>query len=230
MVRPFLRPDASGHSINGSNAFLERTNPSSGQGERVYLWVNEVTANFELAGTMAQSKRKRSFFAHNFVQPSLTIAGQTPNSFQYNRLAMFIRQNQLDATRLESGSVTDFLRFVIWKKGASAKRGHRGAHRPIDIEGYVKTISAGAERFVNAPDYGFEFIITRANNFLGLQDEVILRTKLMSLTQIIKSKDYGFAFEKAPKPINSDFGETDGDFTIHPSPNTPGPGGEPRPT
>lgn len=161
--RPNIAPDAAGEPTNGANAILTRKNS-----QMIGLWVNEITADFQMSGIMAQSKDRRTFFPHNFVAPVFQVSGQTTNSYEYNRLALFVRHSQLNL----ANDIDDPLRLIVPypEKETSFNRPQRGSHTDIDLEGYATTINAGAERWMNAPNWTFAFTITRALQFPGIED------------------------------------------------------------
>src|SRR6476469_7890096 len=71
--------------------FLECSalNPS-----RFYFWVHDLTANFNLNGSFAQSPRFRRFYARNFAMPVFSITGQCPDQKNYGDLIEWVRQAQ----------------------------------------------------------------------------------------------------------------------------------------
>src|SRR4051794_32460385 len=76
---------------NSTNHTARLTSPS---GAKAYLWVHDIVMNFQVAGAYAQSHRWRQWYPRNFVQPRITITGQTPNQREYGRLCEFIRVAQ----------------------------------------------------------------------------------------------------------------------------------------
>lgn len=184
---PDLKPDSNGDSRNKANAYLQNRS-----GERVWMWVNGVTSDFAMAGTTAQSKKRRSFFPHNFTQPVMTISCQNPNQFQAARLAEFIRLEHKKCILNEQ----HFLTLAILAGGEATKKPIvKGHHDRIVVDGYVQEIQRGSERFINAPDTQFTFIITRAHNFLGLHDQTVRIVKFKSILDVI-TKPGEFTFEK----------------------------------
>lgn len=169
---PPTRPDAKGRLLNGANGFLELN------GERVGLWVNDISSSFELSGSASQGATHREFYAHNFTQPSVVVSGQTPNSFQYNRLAEFVRKSQL--TSLDLGTASTPLRLIVLTGNVPVpKRNLRGPHSSIWLDGFIPKIEAGAERFVTAHEYSFEFVILAAHSMLpSLSDRIIVPFQL----------------------------------------------------
>lgn len=197
---PDLRPDRNGESLHKSNGFLENE-----KGERVWMWVNNVEANFSMAGSTAQSRLHREFYAHNFAQPSITVACQTPNTYEYNRLGAFIREGQKQSM-VRQGEI---LKLRILAAGDHNNEENQlpsnRFHRAINVDGYVMNAPRGAERFVNAPTYQFEFIITRAYAFLGLEDDEVQAAQLRSILQIIRDPKLEWEWEEG-KPFRPESG------------------------
>lgn len=150
--------------------------------EKIDFWVEDMIANFSMTGTTAQSRSLRQFIPHNVVQPSITVTGRAPNSFQYNRLASFIRAshwNALNVNQLVEQGIAvrhemdlgrsmpvPTVRLVI-RNGNDSRfpyngRNVKGIHVPWALEGYVKSMKAGAERFNQAPQFQFEFLIAES--------------------------------------------------------------------
>lgn len=187
---------------NGANARLY-----SQGGQYLSLWVYEVEASFEMAGTRAQGKGHRDFYPHNFVQPALTIRGQTANNYQYNLLSMFVRRTQLRGVFPASGD--EAVTFVLDKGGRDTARGTKGAHQKLVISGFIPAIAFGAKRFQFAHEYEFQFVVTKSK--LGLmQDEDVVARKLKSWAEIvIKPDDAAYvkwgdtAFEDVPTDAGS---------------------------
>jgi hypothetical protein len=192
---PDVRPDENGQGRNKSNAYLENW-----RGQRIYMWLNEITSNFSMAGSTAQSKRKREFYAHNFVQPAIGLAGQTPNTYQFNRLSEFIRESHLDA--MNDGDKLLLLRVIArgedFPEGARANI--RGKRQHIAVDGYINTADRGAERFVNAPDFNLEFTVSRVHKLLGIQDDPVFRVQFTSIMDLIKDPPKGVEYEQGGQP------------------------------
>ena len=195
VTHPQMRPDENGKSRNGTNAYLENV-----KGQRVWLWVNDVTSDFSMAGSTGQSRHRREFFAHNFAQPSLNVNCQTPNSAEYNRLGAFIRDAQLMGLS-HQGQV---LKLRILPGGFEIKskmRGNiKGKRHGVYVDGYIINSTRGAERWVNAPDFQFSFVISQAHDFLGLQDQDVTSHKLRTILGIINDPDLHWEWENGKPP------------------------------
>lgn len=169
VTTPAVAPDDGGKPANGANAFLE-----DASGARVGMWVNDISADFELAGSTAQGPTRRDFYPHNFSQPSIKIKGQTTNSYEYNRLAEFIRSTHRDALSVSSdGVIVSFVCLMPSSVKQPNRPVMRGRHRTVELTGFVKASKRGATRFVTAHEYELEFIVLAAKSFLGLEDDII---------------------------------------------------------
>jgi hypothetical protein len=152
--------------------------------EKLDFWIEEIEANFGMTGSKAQSRGVREFMPHNINQPTITVTGRAANSFQYNRMASFVRASHYDALNLEELGTTvrtmlvgnkeegfaetrvkaDTVRFVLRKQPEGSPqpwsgRHVKGSHVPWVLEGYIKSFKAGAERFEVAPQFTFEFSV-----------------------------------------------------------------------
>lgn len=235
-------------AFNQANAFMLNQ-----VGEGIGLWVEEIEANFEMVGTTGQSRKVRQFFPHNMVQPFITIRGQTPNSYQYNRLAAFIRASHYNALSgtdakilamkgaavtynnyrrkdkkgepvgdsildptiqltILSGTVKGFPYNHAKGSGSSVK----GRHQTWRVNGYVKQIMAGAERFNHAPAYQFEFVVSDTVNAANTpwNDDRVAGSELAAWMDIFKGRpassfvrDAGA--DRAPRPTHVPKGGVD---------------------
>lgn len=162
-------------NITANGRFTNQAN------EKLDFWIEEIEANFGMTGSKAQSRGVREFMPHNINQPTVTVTGRAANSFQYNRMASFVRASHYDALNLEElgttvrtmlvgeeGSETrikaDTVRFVLRKQPEKSPqpwsgRHVKGPHVPWVLEGYIKSFKAGAERFEVAPQFVFEFSV-----------------------------------------------------------------------
>jgi hypothetical protein len=173
------------------------------KGEDIDFWVEEITANFAMTGSTAQSRNVRQFIPHNVVQPTITVSGRAPNQFQYNRMASFVRASHYTALhqgeqiretitpggkKIKSETVRLLVRNGsqpgVWnaqrtKKRDGDRRGKRvkGIHVPWLVEGYIKSMKAGGERFNPAPQFQFEFFVAEStfkqgNINMGMWEDV----------------------------------------------------------
>lgn len=160
--KPNLQPEAKG---SRTNALLINS-----EGKELPLWVNQVQAAFGVTGSTAQSSKKRQFFPKNLNQPTLEIAGQTPNQYEYGRIAEFVREAQLNGILGNPTGDQKVLTFKMGRGGTDTRRRiQRGEHQSIVVDGYINKVERKTERFVNAPPYTLSFVITKIGQILGMK-------------------------------------------------------------
>jgi hypothetical protein len=156
-----------------------------------------------MSGATAQSHLRREFYAHNFTQPTISITTQMPNSYQYNRLGAFLRAAQRNSMVRQG----ELLKLRISAGGSPTDGGGpnhiKGGHREVFADGYVVNAPRGAERFVNAPPYAFDFVITKAIRFLGLDDDSVTAAKLATIMKIVNDPKLDWDWAKGKPPKNS---------------------------
>lgn len=193
---------AKGYYVNSPNRDARRKKPSAylenNAGKRIYLWVTEVTSTFGMGGSFAQSVNARTFYPRNFTQTTMTFKGVMPNSYQYNRLAEFVRGTHLRAGRDEDGG--RIIRLVM-SQNAYVKRGPRYKHRDYDLDGYITAIGKGARRFEFQPTFEFEFVV--ATSRMGLfQTSPALVSKLVNWGQIAATQGFSNGFITNPDVVH----------------------------
>lgn len=128
-----------------------------------HMWIHDISMNFQVAGSYAQSPSYRAWYPRNFVQPVIQIVGQTASQADYASLSEFIRQTQLRALRAGNSpdEYTPDLNTVL----LHIPSGGRGNHKHIghSLHGHIKNIQRISERWVNAPEFRFEFVVTTAS-------------------------------------------------------------------
>lgn len=209
------------------------------RGQRIHFWIEDIEASFAMGGTTAQSRTLRQFFPHNMVQPSVTVRGRAPNSFQYNRLASFVRRAQSDVvsakelgrnginlrTRgLQGGgdSVVSTVELTV-RAGITSKypfsgRTVKGRHKAWKLEGYIKSMPAGGQRFNQAPAFQFEFLIAESElsqsaNIGIWSDTAVQGNQILPWITIFKSRGKeGFVQPKGQVPPNTNTGDVGGPY------------------
>lgn len=149
-------------------------------GEEIDFYIEEIETNFAMSGTTAQSRNVRQFMPHNVVQPAIKITGTAPDNHQYNRLASFVRSSHYhalhygEATRetiTTSGKKVKTETVRLWIKNGETpevwnangnRKSVKGVHVPWLVEGYIKSIQAGGERFNFQPKFEFEFYVAES--------------------------------------------------------------------
>lgn len=158
-------------------------------GEVIRLWVEDFEAEFTVAGTTAQSRKVRQFFPRNFVQPSVRLTCIAPTQLDYLRFSEFVRSSHIYAlegqeykAQFNAGTVREFrndrglfIPTVLLRLRDKTPEGFKksvrskGGHRPWALEGYIRNMTAGAERFVYAPRFQFDFTIAVNRNPRGAE-------------------------------------------------------------
>jgi hypothetical protein len=204
VASPNMPADIGGQLANGANALLETSTFVNG------LWIYNVQSNFTLDGTFVQGPLVRDWYPHNLGVPTLIFAGQTPNNFERNRLSTFIRQSHITAVRDATDSGKEAIRLTLpgtavgttiyplvgggsaqgsygngWQNNLPAG-GHKGPHGMIDVVGYIDSFEFGADRFVTAYEYTFDFVIVQVISWLGLKDNQV-SIPLQNINQMFQS-------------------------------------------
>lgn len=175
-------PEVSAGEVAGNGRWVNQAN------EKIDFWIEDITATFGMTGSKAQSRSVREFMPHNVNQPAITVKGRAANSFQYNRMASFVRTSHWNSLNLDQlGDATrqillgekgetrvnaNTIRFILRARPEGMKvpwkgRNVKGSHVPWVLEGYVKGFKAGAERFEVAPQFEFEYFVSASQGAEG---------------------------------------------------------------
>jgi hypothetical protein len=185
VASPNMPPDLNGQLANGANALLQTGAFANG------LWIHTVQSDFTLDGEFVQAALVRDWYPHNLGVPMLKFSGQTPNNYEKNRLAQFVRQSHIWAVRDATDSGTETLQLTMaasvgWENDYPVG-GHKGPHGIIDIKGYIDGFQFGADRFKTAYEYTFDFVIVKTLHWLGLEDELATQIPLSNINQKFQS-------------------------------------------
>lgn len=195
---PDFSPDNRGEPANGANAMLR-----DAKGRRIGLFVNDITTDFNLAGSQAQSAGKQQFFPRNYAAPRVMISGQAPNGYEFGRLSEVVRESHLMAIDDGDRGLDDQFRavtFMTFGKDHVPKFGDAGANQAarqgrkyrttkgvpsrIVLDGYITNMVRGAERHMVAYDWQFELVVLRAKSLLALPDSKLNRTLVKTVQTI----------------------------------------------
>jgi hypothetical protein len=119
----------------------------------INMWVFDVSVDFGLSGSTAQSSGTRSFFPRNLTQPSIHISVQCPTQRHMAELAEFVRTTQ----KFMWQPIT--LEIKSRAPDASTGRNLRGPHSPIKATGYVKSIQREHNANEPSPEVTFDFLV-----------------------------------------------------------------------
>lgn len=164
-------------------------------GAMVDLWISEVAADFSLTGQVGQSRMTRTFFPRSFNTVTLTITGNVASTQEYNRLALFIREHHYNALQYinDGGTANQTIVFGLYdrtpKSWANNATNVKGNHLPWIVNGYVKTVDAGAVALEVAPAFSIEFVVTTSTFVAGntglWQDTTLTEAALPSFIDLI---------------------------------------------
>lgn len=191
-VYPLQNPIDQGRGVYRKNADPRENGANgrmtNQKGEEIDFFIEEIESSFSMTGSTAQSRNVREFMPHNIVQPVIKVTGIAPSNFEYNRMAGFVRASQYFAVNYgedtrevltTSGKKVRTETVRLWIKngqapkvwnGSKTKGGEGGAegrhvkgvHVPWQVEGYIKSMRAGGERFNYAPKFEFEFYVAQS--------------------------------------------------------------------
>lgn len=174
------------HSPDRASGFLVRPD-----GALINLWITDMQATFAVAGVAAQSRMLREWYPRSFADVTLQITGNVPNTQEYNRLAMFVREHQYLGLQYVSsgGTATQTVTFGLHDQtpsqwGSPAARGSdvvptnglppsgvstnvKGNHLPWQVNGYIQSIDAGAVRHEVAPEFTINLIVAGSTFVAG---------------------------------------------------------------
>jgi hypothetical protein len=198
------------------------------------LILTDVMIDFVASGKYAQSRNYREFMFHNFGQVTLTLKGICRNQKDYGKIAEYVRESHRLAVSSTEQIDSPLIALSIRPGGYNTRRGEKGRHDGIEVEGHIESFSRRHERWINAPTYQFQFVVEKWSSGLGLEDPSSHALLLKSFSELItKGKgdqfaDSGFGtagFVKDPDP-------DPGAGALNIAANavlTPGPNGELRP-
>lgn len=134
-------------------------------GNTMEIWLHDIIMSFQNGGSFAQSHHYRQWYARNMTQPVVSVQGQTASQYQYGELVEFIRSSQIWALKpLDVDGKGNTVGFTIPESGIDSKGNHihAHAHQGHHFRGHIKAIERKTSRFVNAPEFSFEFVIVTA--------------------------------------------------------------------
>jgi hypothetical protein len=124
-------------------------------GNTVSMYVFDVSIDFGLSGSTAQSSGTRSFFPRNLTQPSIHIAVQCPTQRHMAELAEFVRMTQKNMWEPVTLEIKQRNKTLYRNVGRRLK----GTHSPIKATGYVKSIPREHNANEASPEVTFDFLV-----------------------------------------------------------------------
>jgi hypothetical protein len=210
-----------GYQVNGNNVSAnDKTNWSiqlvKPNKKYLNLWADEISIDFSMSGTMGQSRYRRDFYPHSFNEPTMMISGVMPNQREYNKLAAFVRESHSEALNVQQnyGELSKNTKpfptvSLIMKSSNPQKRGQprtqKGGRRGMKLEGYIKTIAAGAVKFNFAPAYQIEFIVAASDGAVGIyEDKLSAGSAIVDWATLFKEDHFG---ARSGNQIKKDIGQ-----------------------
>lgn len=141
---------------NQHTAYLEDQDSN-----RLYMWVHEIAMSFQLSGSTAQSHQYRAFYPRNFVAPVVTLTGQCASQEAYGDLCEFIRESQRKSLRWDNSDARMNSVHLHIPSGGEPNTGH--FHEGHALNGHIRSIRRQTTRWVNAPEFTFEFMVATAS-------------------------------------------------------------------
>jgi hypothetical protein len=189
------------------------------------LWVEEADIDFSMSGTTGQSRYRREFYPHSFNEPTLVLKGRMPNQREYNKLAAFVRESHSEAlnanvnySEKSAGKKAYPTVSLIMRPHAPENRFPRtqkGGHRGMQLEGYIKSIAAGAQKFEFAPAFEIQFIVASSAVSSGIgiyQDDLDPGSQVVSWMSIFKD---GYLGAKSGYQIKEAIGQSTPGYYIN---------------
>lgn len=176
--------------------------------QHFYLWIHDITGSFEVSGSNVQAESSRTWFPRYMTQPKLTITGQTANQYEYGRLAEFIRVTQDKSLRFDkvAHDLNTVTLGVQGHGGIKTPTGVRYSRTPILCQGHIKSIERHTERWNNAPQFTFDFIVAFSTQGLYTIDQSEI-DQLPKWMDIVTNKgtfapdpDYTYVPQSHPAP------------------------------
>jgi hypothetical protein len=166
------------------------------------LWVEEITVDFSMFGSTGQSRHKREFYPHSFNEPTLRMTGRMPNQREFNKLAAFVRESHSEALNgrqniSETGKGTKVYPTVtlLMKGNPPSKkkpRTQKGGRRGMKLEGYIKSVTAGAKKFEFAPMFQIDFIVAASDGTVGIyEDKLDAGSQTVDWMTLFKEGQFG---------------------------------------
>jgi hypothetical protein len=166
------------------------------------LWVDDAMIDFSMSGLTGQSRYKREFYPHSFNEPTLILKGIMPNQREYNKLAAFVRESHSEALNVNKNlseksagtkvypTVSLIMKSSVQQKGNP--RNQKGKRMGMKLEGYMKSIAAGAAKFEFAPTFEIQFVVAASDGTVGIYgDEVVGGSVIVDWMTLFKNGHFG---------------------------------------
>lgn len=187
-------------------------------GQKFYLWIHQIEAAFQQGGAFAQSVFKRDWHGRNFAQPSFVIRGQFANQSEYARFAEFVRVTQDKSLRWQNqGRLFNTAKLVIYGGADLHKQ-----RTPYVLYGHVQRCARATTRFINAPEFQLEFLVSLSYDGLFRQTKATTFRRLQKWTDVFNENNVvadptEFTLERPPNAPGFEGGSTAGGDTSRPT-------------
>lgn len=171
----------------------------------LYVWAHDISFDFQIAGSYAQSAHFREFYPHHMVQPRVRLVGQCANEWQYGNVAEWVRRSHSYVLRSRTDTGRKNLVRLTIPEGGDPRLGKK--HISHDFSGHVLAIQRQHERFVNAPEFTLEFVI------------VLSRGGLVDLGLGDPSNNTVSHYQQITNNIRYRHGAKSGEVTVHGDPD-----------
>ncbi len=196
-------------------------------GKEIKLWIFDVQTSFGMSGSTSQSARTRTFFAHNYNQPAISVSAQFPGQKEMAKFVEFVRRTHLG---MES---TVSLEIISGRPNGSKghnrnKYGYKShPHQNIVAKGYIKSVKRIHEAHVTAPELTFDFIVAKMEQPTQWADSRYRIQRFTSWHAIV-DKLHGFNGTGVADP--DDNSDNDKSYNSRAQANLGGKGKDRRPT
>lgn len=211
-------------NAKNSNLLLHNRGLNDGaRNHKLWIFCTGISTGWTVSGSYGQSAAARTFYPNNLTQDEITYSGVVANQYEYDRIVEFVLQHHKraldtfdqDADPNSPGQSTAPLEVSLFpylidtgkrtKKGeivyrevygglpGSGFNGSGGAK----VQGYITTIQAGHDRFVNAKT----FDLTLRVSYDFLSKPVHLRGELNKNLRHDYMQSFGQNYKSPPVPL-----------------------------
>lgn len=149
-------PDFPATERNANASLHNRAVFDNNPQHKLYLFVDNVSTGWKVAGETTQTHDSRTFYPRNLTQDDVVITGTVANNYEYDKLVRFVEHHQNSILGAEDfrGNYFAAVDFQLFKPANANTIYHTstgGSKMFYTIA--ILSIEAGAERFKNAPTY-----------------------------------------------------------------------------
>lgn len=167
-----LNPTREAHALTKSNANIC-------DGSYYFpLFINAISIDFSLAGSLAQSALTRDMYPHNINIPSFVLQGQSYDQHSYGQMIEFIHLNHRRAITSDQTLLQLYIRGNVHPNVQGTRHAHKpqgvtlngtmsenqiikGQHETILAQGYIASMPRQHQTGVYMPTYSMQFVVAR---------------------------------------------------------------------